>query len=78
MFVQYFAVQVVAGLKDKSSAEPLRQFAMDAERRRKRSEALDRRDLDAARQKEAFALMSASQIALMAIPNPIQVKIHAP
>jgi hypothetical protein len=74
VFVQYFAVQVLAGLKDKSSVELLRQFIADTEGRRK--------DLDALGQKAAAALTLASQTALMALGeidegSPMSVKVLA-
>jgi HEAT repeat protein len=82
VFVQYFAVQMLAGLKDKSSAEPLRQFIADTERRRKDLEIYGKKDLDALGQKAAAALTLASQTALMALGeidegSPMSVKVLA-
>jgi HEAT repeat protein len=82
VFVQYLAVQVVAGLKDKSSAEPLRQFIMDTERGRKDLDALGEKNLDALGQKREFALAFASRTALAALGeidegSPINVKVLA-
>jgi hypothetical protein len=59
IFIQCFAVQVLSGLKDKSSAEPLRQFILDTERRRGYADALG--------EKERAAMESASAAALAAL-----------
>jgi HEAT repeat protein len=59
IFIQYFAVQMLCGLKDKSSAEPLRQFVLDTERRRG--------DADALGEKERVAMELASATALAAL-----------
>jgi HEAT repeat protein len=82
VFVQYFAVQVLAELKDKSSAEPLRQFITDTERRRKDLAFLGEKNLDVLGQKEAVALTFASQTALKALgeideSSPMSVKVLA-
>ncbi|HOW96855.1 MAG TPA: hypothetical protein P5567_06840 [Kiritimatiellia bacterium] len=82
VFVQYFAVQVLAGLKDKSSAEPLRQFIADTERRRKDLDSPGKKNLDALGQKEAVALILASKTAFTALGeidqgSPMSVKVLA-
>jgi hypothetical protein len=63
VFLQCFAVQVLAGKKDKSSAEPLRQFILNAERRWAEMEAVGD-ELDELGQKGAIALTMASETAL--------------
>ena len=74
VFVQCFAVQVIAGLKHKSSFEPLRQCIMDLERRQAKADALS--------DKERMALGLASTQALAAIgeidaDNSLAVKFLA-
>jgi HEAT repeat protein len=82
VFVQCFAVQVLAGLKDKTSAEPLRQFIADTERRRNDHESPGKTNLGAPGQKEAVALSLACGTALMALGeidegSPMSVKVLA-
>lgn len=82
VFVQYFAVQVLAGLNDKSSVEPLRKFIEDTERRRKDLESPGKKNLDALGQKDAVALTFASETALMVLgeideDSPMSVKVLA-
>jgi len=81
VFVQCYAVQVLVAKKDKSSAEPLRQFILHAERRRAEMEAAGG-ELDELARKGAIALSMASTAAQLVLGeidegSPLSVKLLA-